>query len=82
MLFPFNHYIDDTDLYFAPFDLHSISDPSFNPDQRQIVDKFYNPFLDDDDSRQLLMNSDIDPDRNILVNNADLLSNCIYLTSK
>ena len=32
MLFPFNHYIDDTDFYFALFDSHSISDPSFKVD--------------------------------------------------
>lgn len=79
-IFPFNHFEDDIDFYFSIFDQNSLLDPCFNLDL--LKDKCFNPFLDDSDSRQLLLNSDIDPDSNIFADNSSLLSNCVYLTSK
>ena len=75
-LFPFNHFEDDTDFYFSLFDFTS---DSFNTEL--LKDKYFNPFLDDPQSRHLLLNSDIDPDSNVFTKNSQLLSNCIYLTS-
>ena len=74
-LFPFNQ-LDDTDFYFALYDFNSCCF-----DSEHLKDKCFNPFLDDPDSRHLLLNSDIDPNLNVFTNNASLLSNCIYLTS-
>ena len=76
-LFPFNHFEEDTDFYFSLFDFNRI--PCF--DTELLKTKCFNPFLDDSDSRHLLLNSDIDPDSNLFKDNSHLLSNCIYLTS-
>ena len=57
---PFNHFEDDTDFYFSILDQNLLLDSCFN--MNLIKDKCFNPFLDDADSRQLLLNSDIDPD--------------------
>lgn len=79
-IFPFNHFVDDTDYYFAIYDLQRISDPQF--DITSIKTKHFNPFLEDPDSRQLLLNSDLDPDTNLFVSNSNILSKCPYFTSK
>ena len=73
-IFPFNHFENDTDFYFSIFDFNST--PCF--DSELLKNKCFNPFLDDPDSRHLLLNSDIDPDSNIFADNSNVLSNCIY----
>ena len=74
-IFPFNH-LDYTDFYFALYDFNSCCF-----DSELLKHKCFNPFLDDPDSRNLLLNSDIDPNPNVFAKNSHLLSNCIYLTS-
>ena len=63
-------------IYFSIFDFNST--PCFDSELLKV--KY--PFVDDPDSRHLLLNPDIDPDSNIFDNNSNVLSNCIYLTSK
>ena len=75
-IFPFNHFEDDTDFYFSILDQNLLLDSCFN--MNLIKDKCFNPFLDDADSRQLLLNSDIDPDSSMLQDNSSLLSNCVW----
>ena len=75
-IFPFNHMEDVLDYYFSLYDFQTTSF-----DVEVLKTKCFNPFLVDSDSRHLLINSDIDPDSNILGYNSHLLSNCLYLTS-
>ena len=76
IIFPLNHMEDDLDYYFSLYDFQTTSF-----DVEVLKTKCFNPFLDDSDSRHLLINSDIDPDSNIQGYNSHLLSNCLYLTS-
>ena len=59
--FPFNHFDSDTDFYFALLDLQS----SANFDSCLLGTKYFNLFLEDPDTYQLLHNSDLDPSRKI-----------------
>ena len=68
--FPFNHFDSDTDFYFALLDLQS----SANFDSSLLGTKYFNPFLEDPDTYQLLHNSDLDPDINMLSSTSKLLS--------
>ena len=75
-IFPFNHLEDDCDYYFALFDINP--NPFFNPDL--IKNKCFNPFIDDPDSRCLLMNPDICSGA-LFSATSNILSSCVYLTS-
>ena len=79
-IFPFNHLEDDTDFYFALYDFNSFPHTCF--DQELLKTKCFNPFLEDINSRHLLLNPDIDPDTNIFKDTQNVLSNCVYLSSK
>ena len=76
--FPFNHFDSDTDFYFALLDLQS----SANFDGSLLGTKYFNPFLEDPDTYQLLHNSDLDPDINMLSSTSNLLSRCTYMNSR
>ena len=77
-LFPFNHFEDDTDFFFALFDFNF--EGNFDPEL--LKQKVFNPFFDDPETSHLLMNSKIlDLNPNFFTTNSELLSNCIYLTS-
>ena len=77
-MFPFNHLDSDTDFYFAFLDLQF----SVNFDGSLLGAKYFNPFLEDPDTYQLLHNSDPDPDINMLSSTSNLLSRCTYMTSR
>ena len=72
-IFSFNHYDNDTDFFFVLLDLSSA-----NFDSSFFESKYFNPFTEDPDTYQLLHNSEIDPDLNILTSNLNLLSKCTY----
>ena len=77
-LFPFNHFEDDTDVFFALFGFNC--EGNFHP-ELLIKQKVFNPFFDDPETSHLLMNSNLDSNPIFFTANSDLLSNCIYLTS-
>ena len=59
-LFPFNHFEDDTDFFFALFDFNF--EGNFDPEL--LKQKVFNPFFDDPETSHLLMNSNLDPNPN------------------
>ena len=77
-ILPFNHYSEDINFLFA---LHDFSNTNFNLDNLNI-NKYFNPFSDDSDTRALLNKPDIDPDVNIFSQNTEVFSSCAYYTTK
>lgn len=75
--FPFNHYVNDTDFFFALLDL---SPDNF--DSSFFESKYFNPFIGDPDTYKLFHNLDLDPDLNMLTSNSYLLSKCAYMSSR
>ena len=55
---------------------------SANFDGSLLGTKYFNPFLEDPDTYQLLHNSDLDPDINMFSSTSNLLSRCTYLNSR
>ena len=76
-IFPFNHFANDIDFFFALYDFNFQGDF----DTELLKQKKFNPFFDDPETSHLLMNSNLDPDANFFAANSQLLSNCLYLTS-
>ena len=76
-LLPLNHFEDDTDFFFALFELTSEG----NFDSELLKQKVFIPFFDDPETSHLLLSSDLDSHPNFFNANSEILSNCIYLTS-
>jgi len=75
--FPFNHYVYDTDFFFALLDLSpDNSDSSF------FESKYFNPFIGGPDTYKLFHNLDLNLDLNMLTSNSYLLSKCAYMSSR
>ena len=76
-IFPFNHFDNDIDFFYALFGFNAQGD--FDTDL--LKQKNFNLFFDDPETSHLLLNSNLDPDTNFFSANSELLSNCLYLTS-
>ena len=59
-IFPFNHFDNDIDFFFALYDFNFQGDF----DTELLKQKKFNPFFDDPETSHLLMNSNLDPDAN------------------
>ena len=75
-IFPFNHFDNDIDFFFALYDFNFQGDF----DTESLKQKKFNPFFDDPETSHPPMNSNLDPDANFFAANSQLLSNCLYLT--
>ena len=76
-IFPFNHFDNDIDFFFALYDFNFQGDF----DTELLQQKKFNPFFDDPETSRPPMNSNLDPDANFFAANSQLLSNYLYLTS-
>ena len=69
-------------LIVIPISILPCLQSSANFDRSLLGTKYFNPFLEDPDTHQLLHNSDLNPDINMLSSTSNLLSRCTYMNSR
>ena len=65
-------------LIVIPISILPCLQSSANFDRSLLGTKYFNPFLEDPDTHQLLHNSHLNPDINMLSSTSNLLSRCTY----